>query len=820
MNRTARTLFHQTLSVTAPALALLVSAAAPGAEPLFDTWLGYSAGEFHAAAAYYPVAQAIADLDGDGDLDAAFAHQGKFAGPRVSVILNNGGGAFTQPAYYAVPLEQHDIIAADLSGDGRPDLLTCNSNSIGSGSGASYLRNLGNGTFAPAVAIATAPGPTSAAAFDLEGDGDLDLAICQYDAGQGTTVAIKLNNGSGSFAPGPTLGAGTAPKGIAAADVDDNGLADLIVVNDSNFFDGKLVRVFLNSGGTFGAPAAYSVGGYPEGDGKRPAVADIDQDGDLDIVVSTSQLAVLRNEGDGTFAAAQSYPVLIAPTWNVALADVTGDGRLDALTAGGQMWSVLPGDGQGGFLSFSAGTINAGGDWPRDVDAGDIDGDGDLDVLVANMYSISFNVHFNPGDGDFSPVPLYPITNLTFTLDRGDIDGDGDLDVVTGGNLSPLNFNVLHNDGDGTFAPPISWGAGVTASQLRLRDLDGDGLADLLWIPRMEQPPYHFFTALANGSGTFGPSQTWPINTCGNNDLDAFDLDNDGDLDVVVSEGGGGCPGIPGSGRRLFPARNNGSGSFTLLPPLVLDGGPHCVAAGDFNGDGILDLTTGYERVLGLGNMAYGPPAVTGSAIWYAAVGDVNGDGMADLAGADNGQALPESFRVVLGNGDGTFQAEQSQPASYSPTLAAVTGAALGDMDGDGDLDGLVANGASRDVSYFENAGGGAFLPQIRYGMSGDSSGGSGPNEIVVDDFNGDGSLDVVASTYDTAPFSNSVGVLLNRISQVTGDVTGDGLVNVADLLALLGAWGPCPPVSCPADLDGDGDVGILDLLLLLANWS
>ncbi|HEU5323144.1 MAG TPA: VCBS repeat-containing protein, partial [Methylomirabilota bacterium] len=139
------------------------------------------------------------------------------------------------------------------------------------------------------------------------------------------------------------------------------------------------------------------------------------------------------------------------------------------------------------------------------------------------------------------------------------------------------------------------------------------------------------------------------------------------------------------------------------------------------------------------------------------------------------------------------------------------------DVDGDGHQDVLFANVQAQDFSYWKNNGDGTFREVRRFGA------GHNVHDLVAGDFNGDGALDVAMSAQvDVGAWWYTGVVIIDGTAgtpPLPGDVDGDGLVGIADLLALLAAWGPCTG-ACPADFDGDGAVGITDLLIVLANWS
>jgi hypothetical protein len=218
------------------------------------------------------------------------------------------------------------VAAADVNGDGRPDVVVCDGSA--SARGVRVLLNDGTGTLAPDVAYAssTVPGlgPVSVTLADVNGDGLPDIITANGSAG---TVSVLLNKGGGRFAAPLVFPAGIRPVAVAVADVNGDGLSDLVVADAS----GNSVQLLLNDGqGGFAAPVSLAVGSHPV----AVVAADIDGDGHPDIVVADegdNTAAVLLGHGDGSFAPASFHQTGAEPSW-IAAQDLTGNGRLDLLT--------------------------------------------------------------------------------------------------------------------------------------------------------------------------------------------------------------------------------------------------------------------------------------------------------------------------------------------------------------------------------------------------------------------------------------------------------------------------------------------------------
>ncbi len=132
-------------------------------------------------------------------------------------------------------------------------------------------------------------------------------------------------------------------------------------------------------------------------------------------------------------------------------------------------------------------------------------------------------------------------------------------------------------------------GGGV---QAKFRDLNGDNKPDILYATSIDSPPYDFHFAINNGNGTFGAVQTKSIGSCGWYDIDAVDLDNDGDKDVIITEWLG-CINVPESSRRIFICLNDGNAIFSDPIIKLVGPNPAPIGTGDFNHDGKIDVVTG-----------------------------------------------------------------------------------------------------------------------------------------------------------------------------------------------------------------------------------
>ncbi|MBT2556853.1 VCBS repeat-containing protein [Hymenobacter sp. ISL-91] len=861
----------------------------------------------------------LGDIDGDGDLDLV-APSPNFTGPgTVSVRLNNGSGVFAPPATNAEVAVGHYCLRAalaDVDGDGDLDLLTANANYNGPGS-VSVRLNDGHGSFsAPAANAEVAVGthPVHLALGDVDGDGDLDLVT----ANETGSVSIRLNNGSGRFTPpalNPDPQLGNTLKFVALGDLDGDGDLDIVAANYGAL--PSLVNVLLNTGqqtANFQLPAtngAIRVGLNPV----SLALGDVDADGDLDLVVGTNdggpgQLNVRLNNGNASFSNGPN--AYVGNAYSLLLGDVDADGDLDVVASAGSLNSVnvRVNMGNGTFEAPPTTPNVAIGEFVTGAALGDVDGDGDLDIVSTNsggMVSVRFNqptdalpaptiTAFSPTSGlvgtevtvsgttftsattvlfngvAATRVTVVSATRLTATVPAGASTGPITVRTPNGEAVSSTSFFVLppptlptlvvaglnpaRNQPNApraggvavTFSSPMQdvaatrqalrvssaqrggWltgAASVSGSTLRLQPkytfMPGEKLfATVLRGPRsvtdtlFRRPYVYQFHAATSGAGRsyLRPGSEVAVGYYPSS-VALADVDGDGDLDMITTNQYAATVSVRLNGG---DASGSNTGRFSGGQTIETTKGPRQVHPADVDGDGDLDLVLACEGYTGgqvsvrlnggdasgsnTGRFSGGNDIRDLSSPYNLALGDIDGDGDLDMVTADRSLG----YIHVTGNGGaGLFGVNYRIPAGRDPS-----GVALGDVDGDGDLDLVFASGGDGTVRICLNEGnerggyGGRFNPQPAQELLN----GNTPANLLLADIDGDGHLDLLVG-------NEQDGVSKVLVYRNTGATSGSGapLFGPATGVAVAGT----PRRIALADLDADGD---LDLAITYGSIS
>lgn len=344
---------------------------------------------------------------------------------------------------------------------------------------------------------------------------------------------------------------------------------------------------------------------------------------------------------------------------SVAVADLDGDGKLDLAVANEQSSnvSILLGDGKGGF-SPASGSPFAAGNLPNDIALGDFNRDGRIDLAFANHETQHLTVLLGRGRGSFSPAPGSPVPVAVkphpHGVAAGDFNGDGNLDLVTD-SWGENRLEILFGDGRGGFRTPGVYVAVGKHPYQRIRsaDLNGDGNADIV-SPNLEGRDVTIL--LADGKGGFREPAGTPA-PCGDAPFNVAigDVNADGKPDLAVVNSPSST--AERSGRDgLTLLLGDGRGGFTRMAgaPFATGRAPNIPALGDFNGDGVADVAVsspdeGYVTLFTMTRQgAVGTTTrlpVSGHPKGLA-LADLNGDGKAEIVISQN---TGNQVAVILG---------------------------------------------------------------------------------------------------------------------------------------------------------------------------
>ncbi len=625
------------------------------------------------AAETSPVGVAVADLDGDGHLDLASVGGADFGDPQLSIRLGRGGGAFgLRSAQVAENQSYAGAQAADLDGDGAADLV------LTWFSRGDVLVTIRWSDGRSETFVMPGANRYHLGIADLDADGHLDLY-------SGLSVALGDGRGGftileGAFEGDDWPSTTRPPEDSAVGDLDGDGAPDVVVVGGvaPNRTGGE-VRVYFGRGdGTFRAPRVLGRTGA-----NGVELADLDGDAWLDIVVSTGQaleLVVYWGDGDAAYATAQTLDLSppLRPEIDeeerlvgVRVADFDEDGALD-------LFAVLERDG---YLIRGVPTPRYGGPQrdlgPVELDRlfpADLDGDGDLDVLVLSG-TTDVGSYLNEGDAFvFGPHRLYAFGSGGF----GDVTGSGRPDLVVErrdqGNQALPEIRVFTLNVNDALVDAGELDVGFRPDGVGVADVDEDGAADLI---TRDVDTGEGVVLFGDGAGAFPQAVRIPGSPGGL--VTAHDVDGDGRLDLVLAGAREWGVAFQTAPRQFAPL---------ALGPLLANA---TVAVADFDGDGRAEavaMRAVQRRVEHYEFGDDGAPLRTyagdaPSEIRGLLAADLDRDGDVDLVAASSGE---DAALVFANRGDFTF----AEPLRLS--VPGASAPALFDIDGDG-VDELVVGG-------------------------------------------------------------------------------------------------------------------------------
>ncbi len=749
-----------------------------------------------------PLSVTAADINGDGRPDLIEVDQG---GDTVSVLLNTTAPGAATPSFatrqtFAVGGQPSSLTVADVNGDGLPDLIVANE----SGNTVSVLLNTTapgatTASFAPQQTFPVGSLPFSVTAADVNGDGLPDLIVA--NAGS-NTVSVLLNTTTpgattSTFATQQTFATGNDPSSVIARDINGDGKPDLIVANANS----NTVSVLLNTtapGATspsFATQQTFATGNTPF----SVTMADVNADGLPDLIVANAStdntVSVLLNTtapGATTpsFATQQTFTTGSGP-FSVTTADVNGDGKPDLVVANGNdnTVSVLLNTTAPGTTSPSFATQQtfAVGNTPESVTVADVNGDGKPDLIVANAFGGSVSVLLNTTpaptttfDGNsFATQQTFATGGNPFSVTVADVNGDGKPDLIVA-NATDNTVSVLPNTTapgaiTASFSTQQTFATGTSPESVIAADVNGDGLPDLIVANEGDSTVSVLLNTTTPGAITpsFSTQQTFATGA-NPSSVTLADVNGDGQPDLIVANAG------PNTVSVLLNTTAPGATTPSFAPQQTFAVGntPLSVTVADVNGDGKPDLIVANEAdntvsvLLNITTPGSTTPSfatqqtfATGQYPVAVTAADVNGDGKPDLIVVNQGDFSVSVLLNTTAPGAATpsFATQQTfgEPGGTPFSVEAA------DVNGDGKPDLIVANDAagltSAGVFVLRNT----TVPgaaTVSFGGEPHYAAGNGPISVTAADVNGDGKPDLIVANEN----DDTVSVLLNRLYAAT----------------------------------------------------
>ncbi|AEA44924.1 FG-GAP repeat protein [Fluviicola taffensis DSM 16823] len=629
--------------------------------------LGNGNGTFATATNYtitLPKYLAIGDINEDGASDIVVSS----GNAHVSLLGSVGApGTFSLGTVFNVAGMVSDLRLGDMDGDNHLDVVTAGTNGIGIS-----LNTPGTlGTFATAVLSLAGSGPFSLTLCDVDNDADLDVVNTNKSS---NTISVKKNNGAAVLGVATNYSTGNGPEGIEYTDFNGDGNKDFAVVNNL----GCSMSIFYGSAtGILTLNQTTQCPGGP----RLLVIDNFNLDSHPDIItcqITGSFVNSYLGNGTNNYILPDIHATGNTPK-SISSNDFNGDGKKDLIVANSadNNFQLFLGNGTGGFTS--SGTFTTG-TTPSSIISGDLDGDGDMDVITANFGSNNISIFYGNGSGAFSAATNLSVQTGPIQVRIGTLNADAFPDLVVA-NQTTGSISVLLSSGATSYNTAVNYTTNASAAAIAIFDRDADGDKDIVIGHNATSSVLMKFTN--DGTGTLTNSGNIGTVAISNiTALEATDLDGDADFDLIFTHSSG-----------ITKIYNvNGTGALGTLGATVGSGSN--IGRGltilDINSDGRQDVAAVYSPTGQSAQLVVSIASLTGTNAIYTltngprtfaaeigaadvAAGDFDGDGRIDLAVVNE---ISNSFNIhfnktpkITAGGPLTFCNGNSVTLTSTPAL-------------------------------------------------------------------------------------------------------------------------------------------------------
>ncbi|CAF0990441.1 unnamed protein product [Adineta steineri] len=702
---------------------------------------------YNTGSAPHPYSLANGDFNNDNQSDVVVVNSDT---DNINILFGLNNGLFMSPLTYSIGSDSSPqyVITGDINKDNHLDIITLNSkeNTI------SIIMNYGNGSFGQQMKYSTGSNsfPTSIVMGDLNNDNRNDFVITNK---QDDSIGIFLGFDYTSFQNEITYSINNTQgaQAVTVSDFNNDKYLDIAVV----YWGSWQLAIFLgHSDGNFSLLTVYSTGSksYPF----NLVVDDFNKDNHVDIAIAYplyNSIGIFLGFGNGSFADQVVFSTgTDTDPYSLAVGDLNNDNRTDIVSINRYVCSIsiLIGNGMGNFTLmeiYSTGNSTQ----PYEAAIGDLNNDGNMDIVVCNHITSTSNVFLGYGNGSFQAQVFYFVGYQSWpsSIILADFNNDSQLDVAVV-NYNGNNVGILLGLGDGTFdnVSMYSTGDGTGPISQTIGDFNNDKILDIAVVNYDTSTTVILF---GFGDGTFLLGTSYSTGRGSSPySIASGDFNQDGQLDVVVVNLDTNNFGIfLAYGRETFAS---------MIKYQITDGSqPHSVVLSDSNHDGWLDIIVanyGSDNIgilFGLGNAIFSSMITysTGinSAPYSLAITDFNHDNHSDIV-VTNSET--NNFAIFHSYSNGTF----ALTALYSTdTRSRPYTVTVGDLNNDNYLDIIIANSGTSNIFVLYGYANGAFGNETSYPLGYQSL----PYSIALTDLNQDGRMDMVIASYGT----NSVDTLV-----------------------------------------------------------